>query len=60
MSARLPMLEVWEQAVHDAADAVGPETPGGRRLRETEEFFRFSRVETEAMIERWREHRRGL
>jgi hypothetical protein len=60
MAARLPMLEVWEKAVHDAADAVGPETRGGRRLRETEEFFRFSRVETEAMIERWREHRRGL
>jgi len=60
MAARLPMLEVWEKAVHDAADTVGLDTRGGRRLRETEEFFRFTRIETEAMIERWQRHRRGL
>ena len=60
MAARLPMLEVWEKAVHDAADTVGLDTPGGRRLHETEEFFRFTRVETEAMIERWKQHRRAL
>ena len=60
MAARLPMLEVWEKAVHDAADTVGLDTRGGRRLRETEEFFRFTRIETEAMIERWQRHRRSL
>jgi DNA-binding transcriptional regulator GbsR (MarR family) len=60
MSARLPMLEVWEKAVREAAETVGTDTRGGRRLRETEEFFRFTRAETEAMIERWKDHRRGL
>jgi DNA-binding transcriptional regulator GbsR (MarR family) len=60
MTARLPMLEVWERAVHDAADTVGRGTRGGRRLAETAEFFRFTRIETEAMIERWKEHRRSL
>ena len=60
MAARLPMLEVWEKAVHDAADTVGLDTPGGHRLRETEEFFRFTRLETAAMIERWKRHRSAV
>jgi DNA-binding transcriptional regulator GbsR (MarR family) len=60
MAARLPMLSMWEEALRDAAETVGPESRGGRRLKETEEFFRFTRVETEQMIARWREHRRTL
>ena len=60
MSARLPMLEMWEKAVAEAADLVGPEHRGGRRLRETQEYFRFSRTEMAAMIDRWKEHRRTL
>ena len=59
-AARLPMLWMWEQAVADAAELVGPETRGGRRLRETEEFFRFTREETAGMIERWKQRRRTL
>jgi DNA-binding transcriptional regulator GbsR (MarR family) len=59
-NARMPMLWLWEQAVHDAADLVGRETRGGRRLTETEEFFRFMREETSGMIERWKAHRRTL
>ncbi len=59
-AARLPMLEVWEKSVREAAETVGADTRGGRRLLETEEFFRFTRVETEAMIRRWKDHRRGL
>lgn len=60
MSARLPMLEMWEQAVADAADLVGPDHRGGRRLRETQEYFRFTRGETAGLIERWQAHRRTL
>jgi DNA-binding transcriptional regulator GbsR (MarR family) len=60
MGARLPMLEMWEQAVAEAAEMIGPEHRGGRRLRETEEFFRFSRLELAATLERWREHRKTL
>lgn len=60
MSARLPLLEMWEQAVAEAADLIGPEHRGGRRLRETQEFFRFTRVELAATMERWKEHRRTL
>lgn len=60
MLARLPMLAMWEQAVAEAAEMVGPDHRGGRRLRETREYFRFTREEMAAMIERWKEHRRTL
>ncbi len=60
MSARIPVLDQWRSAMCDAADIVGPDTRGGRRLLETEEFFRFMRDETAAMMERWQHHRRGL
>jgi len=60
MLARLPMLEMWEGAVADAAAMIGPGHRGGRRLRETQEYFRFMRDETAAMVERWKAHRKTL
>ena len=60
MSARLPMLDMWVDAVSEAADLIGPEHRGGRRLRETREYFRFTRDELAAMIDRWKEHRATL
>jgi hypothetical protein len=54
------MLEMWERAMADAAALIGPDHRGGRRLRETEAYFRFSRQETESMIERWKAHRATL
>jgi len=60
MLARLPLLEMWEKAVAEAADLVGVDHRGGRRLRETQEYFRFTREETRAMVDRWKEHRKNL
>jgi DNA-binding transcriptional regulator GbsR (MarR family) len=60
MSARLPMLEQWEQTMADAAELVGSEHRGGRRLRETQEFFRFTRQELAGIVERWKQHRETL
>ena len=60
MAARLPMLEMWEKAVADAAEMIGPDHRGGRRLRETQEYFRFTREEMAGLIERWQAHRRTL
>jgi DNA-binding transcriptional regulator GbsR (MarR family) len=60
MTARLPMLEMWEKAVADAAEMIGADHRGGRRLRETQEYFRFSREEMAGLIERWQAHRRTL
>ena len=40
-------------AVAEAADLVGPDHRGGRRLRETQEYFRFTPRGDGRMIERW-------
>ena len=48
------MLRRWEQAMAEGAAALGPDTPAGRRLQETREFFAFLREELPAMMERWR------
>lgn len=59
-AARLPLLRQWEDAVAEAADMIGPDHPGARRLRESEEFFRFTREETATMLDRWRKRRAEL
>ena len=58
MAARLPILEEWQAAMRDAAETVGPDTRGGRRLLESEDFFGFMHEETAATLQRWQEHRR--
>src|SRR6478672_13457405 len=60
MTARLPLLRMWERAVAEAAEMIGPHHRGGRRLRETEAYFRFTREEMESMIERWKVYRKSL
>jgi DNA-binding transcriptional regulator GbsR (MarR family) len=60
MDARIPLMAHWESALDEAIQTVGPDTPGGRRLSETREFFSFMLAESLAMMERWKEHRRTL
>jgi DNA-binding transcriptional regulator GbsR (MarR family) len=59
-AARLPLLQQWEDAVADAADMIGDDRPGARRLRESQEFFRFTRQDTADMLARWKKHRASL
>jgi DNA-binding transcriptional regulator GbsR (MarR family) len=54
---REPLLSRWERAVLEGIDAVGADTPAGRRLADTAEFFEFLEAETPAMLERWRAQR---
>jgi hypothetical protein len=60
IGARFPILELWERSTGEAARMVGLETRGGRRLAETEAFFRFWREEMRDTLERWRHHRQTL
>lgn len=53
-AARVPLVEAWERTISDAADTVGRETRGGKRLVETAEFFAFLRQELIGMLERWK------
>jgi DNA-binding transcriptional regulator GbsR (MarR family) len=54
-ASRLPMLEAWERSMRDAAETVGQDTRGGKRLAESEEFFRFLRLEMADLLQRWKE-----
>jgi DNA-binding transcriptional regulator GbsR (MarR family) len=60
VSARLPMLEHWQETLESAIADIGPQGRGGRRLTETKEFFAFMRADTEGMLRRWQAHRSAL
>lgn len=53
---RATLLENWESALAEGADELG-DRPGGRRLREAQEFFAFLRHDIEGTMERWKQHR---
>lgn len=50
----------WISTFLEGAEALGPDTPAGRRISETVEFFRFMDIELRQMMERWTEHRKRL
>lgn len=52
------VLEGYEEVAAEGARLLDG-SPGGQRLRETQEFFAFIRAEQPRIIERWREHRRA-
>ncbi len=47
----------WEAGLADGVEALGEDTPAGRRLADSLEFFGFLRVELADMMRRWRERR---
>jgi DNA-binding transcriptional regulator GbsR (MarR family) len=51
------LLELWSRAIREGVDAVGADTPAGRRLDETLAFFAFLQTEMPALLERWRSAR---
>jgi hypothetical protein len=48
------LLAHWANAARDGAEILGPETPAGRRLADSHDFFVFLRQELPALLERWR------
>lgn len=57
---RSELLTDYEKAAAEGVETLGPDTPGGRRMRESQEFFAFLRTELDAVMARWREHRSQL
>jgi DNA-binding transcriptional regulator GbsR (MarR family) len=55
--SRAALLRRWQDAAADGAKALG-DSPAGRRLAETRDFFGFLRDELPAAMERWRESRK--
>jgi DNA-binding transcriptional regulator GbsR (MarR family) len=51
---REPLLSRWQRALAEGVEAVGPDTPAGRRLSDSAEFFAFLQRELPAWLTRWR------
>ena len=51
------MVHRFTRTLADGVAALGPDTPAGRRLAETREFFAFWQREMPALLERWEAHR---
>ncbi|WP_425508092.1 GbsR/MarR family transcriptional regulator [Streptomyces bathyalis] len=51
------LLSRWTATLRSGEEALGPETPAGRRVRDTHDFLEFMQGELEGMLERWRAHR---
>jgi len=52
-------LRRFEDVLAEGVALVGADTPAGRRLEETQEFFAFFRAELPALLERFRATREG-
>jgi DNA-binding transcriptional regulator GbsR (MarR family) len=57
---RLPLLKRYEDILTEGVEMLGQARPGGRRVRETLEYMRFTRAEMAESAERWREHKRKV
>ncbi|AXG13355.1 GbsR/MarR family transcriptional regulator [Intrasporangium calvum] len=57
---RVPSLERYEQAAAEGAEMLPKGSMGARRMRETQEFYRFLRLEEEKVLDRWSAHRQAL
>ncbi|MDC5695644.1 MarR family transcriptional regulator [Intrasporangium calvum] len=54
---RVPLLERYEHAAAEGAQILPRDSAGARRMRETQEFYRFLRLEEEKVMDRWSAHR---
>ncbi|MGX4691244.1 GbsR/MarR family transcriptional regulator [Streptomyces sp. JNUCC 63] len=57
LTSREAIIKRWEGALREGVAGLGAETPAGRRLAETLEFFEFIERDVAGMMERWRRYR---
>lgn len=55
-----PALKRTEDVLARGLGLLDESRPGGRRVRETLEFYRFIRSDLKALLDRWSEHRQKL
>ncbi|WP_103530423.1 GbsR/MarR family transcriptional regulator [Streptomyces sp. SM11] len=51
------LLKNWQATLREGVDHFGLDTPQGRRINNTLEFFRFLEKELGSMMQRWAAHR---
>jgi DNA-binding transcriptional regulator GbsR (MarR family) len=54
---REALLQRWQRALAEGVEAVGADSPAGRRLADSADFFAFLEVEMPQALQRWRAQR---
>jgi DNA-binding transcriptional regulator GbsR (MarR family) len=54
------LIEPFMRLAAEGAELLGPDTPGGRRMRETYEFYRFMHRKLADMMDEWLEYKRTV
>ncbi|MFG2174017.1 GbsR/MarR family transcriptional regulator [Streptomyces niveus] len=57
LTSRDSVLRRWQTTLRDGVEQFGLDTPQGRRINETLEFFNFVEHELAAMMERWAKYK---
>lgn len=57
---REQLIEPFERLAAEGAELLGPDTPGGRRMRETQEFYAFMRRKLAGLLAEWQHHKRAV
>jgi predicted transcriptional regulator len=57
ITRRDEMLTHWQEDLREGIEAVGADTPAGKRLEETRLFYEFMHGELPLLIEKWRKLR---
>ncbi|MGW4565934.1 GbsR/MarR family transcriptional regulator [Streptomyces sp. NPDC004561] len=57
LTNREAIIKRWEEALREGVTSLGPDTPAGRRLAQTLDFFEFVERDVAEMMERWRSYR---
>ncbi|MEU3205369.1 MarR family transcriptional regulator [Streptomyces cyaneofuscatus] len=57
LTERDAVLRSWQSTLQEGVNHFGLETPQGRRIDETLEFFQFLEKEFGSLMERWEKHR---
>jgi len=53
------VLRRWVSTASEGIEVLGEQTPAGRRMAETIDYFAFMQKEVPVLLARWREHQRG-
>ncbi|MFI1369120.1 GbsR/MarR family transcriptional regulator [Streptomyces griseochromogenes] len=57
LTNREAIIKRWEDALRDGVASLGADTPAGRRLAETLDFFEFIERDVAELMKRWRTYR---
>jgi DNA-binding transcriptional regulator GbsR (MarR family) len=57
---RTQLVDPFERLASEGAELLGPETPGGRRMRETAEYYAFMRRKMAEFLKEWQAYRQEI